>query len=43
MQIAWTYLLHARFERDKTDDWYRDAKANRRIRIEGDFKTRAAR
>src|SRR6266496_5128989 len=23
MQIAWTYLLHAKFERDKTDYWYR--------------------
>jgi hypothetical protein len=39
MQIAWTYLLHAKLERDKTDYWYRDAKTNRRIRIDGDFKT----
>jgi hypothetical protein len=39
MQIAWTYLLHAKFERDKSDYWYRDAKTKRRIRVEGDFKT----
>ena len=39
MQIAWTYLLHARFERDRTDYWYRDPNSNRRIRVEGDFKT----
>jgi hypothetical protein len=39
MQIAWTYLLHAKFERDKTDYWYRDPRTNRRIRIEGEFKT----
>lgn len=32
MQIAWTYLLHAQFERDKTDYWYRDANTNRRTR-----------
>jgi hypothetical protein len=39
MQIGWTYFLHAKFERDQTDYWYRDAQTNRRIRIEGDFKT----
>ncbi len=39
MQIAWTYLLHAKFERDNTDYWHRDPRTNRRIRIEGDFKT----
>lgn len=38
MQIAWLYLLHARFERDGVDYWYRD-KASRRIRVDGgEFK-----
>lgn len=39
MQIAWTYLIHAKFQRDKTDYWYRDVTTKRRIRIDGDFKT----
>ena len=39
MQIAWTYMLHAKFERDATDYWYRDVKTGRRIRVDGEFKT----
>lgn len=38
MQIAWLYLLHARFERDGVDYWYRD-RAGRRQRVDGaEFK-----
>jgi hypothetical protein len=39
MQIAWTYMLHAKFERDGVDYWYRDTKTGRRLRIDGEFKT----
>lgn len=38
MQIAWLYLLHARFERDGVDFYYRDTRG-RRKRIDGDFMT----
>ena len=36
-QIAWLYLIHAKFDRDGTDYWYRDDRG-RRIKVEGDFK-----
>jgi hypothetical protein len=36
MQIAWLYLLQARFERDGLDFYYRDVRG-RRQRIDGEF------
>lgn len=38
MQIAWLYLLQARFERDGVDFYFRDTRG-RRQRIDGEFKT----
>lgn len=39
MQIAWTYLLQARFERDGVDYWHRD-RTGRRVRgKDGEFRT----
>ena len=38
MQIAWLYLLQARFERDGIDFHFRDARG-RREKVDGDFKT----
>jgi hypothetical protein len=38
MQIAWLYLLQARFERDKVDFYFR-ASSGRREKIDGEFKT----
>lgn len=38
MQIAWLYLLHAKFDRDSVDYWYRDLRG-RRVRIDDEFKT----
>lgn len=38
MQIAWLYLLQARFERDGVDFYYRDAR-RRRKKIDGEFMT----
>lgn len=37
MQIAWLYVIHAKFDRDDIDYWYRDDRG-RRIKVEGDFK-----
>jgi hypothetical protein len=38
MQIAWLYLIHAKFDRDGTDYWYREANG-RRVKLEdGAFK-----
>ncbi len=39
MQIAWTYLLHAKFTRVGTDHWYRNAATGRRLKVDGEFKT----
>lgn len=38
MQIAWLYLLQARFERDGVDFYYRDSNG-RRKKIDGEFMT----
>ena len=38
MQIAWLYLLQARFERDGIDFYYRDSRG-RRKKIDGDLMT----
>jgi hypothetical protein len=38
MQIAWLYLLQARFERDGIDFYYRDARG-RRKKIDGEYMT----
>ena len=38
MQIAWLYLLQARFERDGVDFYYRDSRG-RRKKIDGEFMT----
>lgn len=32
-------MLHARFERDGADYWYRNQQTGRRVRIDGEFKT----
>jgi len=39
MHIAWTHMLHARFERDGADYWHRNEQTGRRVRIDGEFKT----
>ena len=39
MQIAWTYLSHAKFEREKMNYWHSDEKTGRRVRVDGEFKT----
>ena len=38
MQIAWLYVLQARFERGGTDFYYRDARG-RRKKVDGEFMT----
>jgi Protein of unknown function (DUF3644) len=38
MQIAWLYMLQARFERDDVDFHYRDARGHRK-KIDGEFMT----
>jgi Protein of unknown function (DUF3644) len=39
MQIAWLYLLHARFRRDGIDYWYRDADGRKKLAADGQPRT----
>lgn len=39
MHVAWLYLLHAGFEKSKTDYHYKDSKTGRYVRVDGERKS----